>query len=96
MHIHPDEDELYQRLLPIYQEYIRGPRGDGRLYHVFAEYWNRGNGDYSAGQAMQKTLMEFGLLPLTLEDTSSMQDGAQEYEEIMALQELLGRETSCG
>ena len=84
MDIDPDKDELYQRLLPIYREHAAGY--NSKLYHAFSKYWNPDKGSYSAGEAMQKALMEAGIIP---EDISSMQDAAQEYEDIMQLQELM-------
>ena len=82
--IHPDKDELYQRLLPIYREHASGY--NSKLYQAFSKYWNTGKTSYSAGEAMQKALREAGIIP---EDTSSMQDAAQEYEDAMAGMEIV-------
>jgi len=87
--IHPDKDELYQRLLPIYREHsdLITPNPElGLLYDAFSKYWDRGNGSYSAGEAMQKALREAGI---PTEDISSMQDAAQEYEDAMAGMEIM-------
>ncbi len=83
-HVPPDEDELYQRLLPVYRANAVGY--SSKLYQAFSKYWNFGKGSYSAGDAMQKALRESGII---LGDISSMQDAAQEYEDAMAGMEIM-------
>ena len=83
-HVHPDDDELYKRLLPIYRANVDGY--SSKLYQAFSKYWNFGKGSYSAGEAMQKALRESGII---LGDISSMQDAAQEYEDAMAGMEIM-------
>ena len=82
--VHPDKDELYKRLLPIYRKHSEG--FNSKLYQAFSGYWNAGKASYSAGEAMQKALREAGIIP---EDISSMQDAAQEYEDAMAGMEIV-------
>ena len=82
--IHPDKDELYKRLLPLYREHSEGY--NSKLYQAFSRYWNASKGFYSAGEAMQKALIEAGIIS---EDTSSMQEAAQEYEDAMTGMEIV-------
>jgi len=84
-HVHPDDDELYKRLLPIYRANVDGY--SSKLYQAFSKYWNFGKGSYSAGEAMQKALRESGIIPEDI--SSSMQDAAQEYEDAMAGMEIV-------
>ena len=80
----PDEDELYRRLLPVFRQNVNGHNSP--LYQAFSKYWDAGK-DYSAGEAMQKALMESGIIPEDI--SSSMQDAAQEYEDAMAGMEIM-------
>ncbi len=81
--LNPDDDELYQRLLPIYREHnFKNPE----LYETFARLWDIGKG-MAAGKAMEQALGQFGLI----DDGSGerMGDAALEYEEILAAEEIL-------
>ena len=82
MALHPDDDELYQRLIPIYREHYIKKR---KIYFTFERLWNLGIG-MTAGEAMEQALGEAGLIDLPGE---RMKDGAEEYEEIMAEEKLL-------
>src|SRR6266446_140773 len=80
--LHPDKDELYQRLLPIYREHHHKNVG---LYDTFAKLYDCGRG-LTAGEAMEQALEQFGLIDIVGEK-ETMEAGALEYEEAMVAEE---------
>jgi len=80
--LNPDDDELYQRLLPIYLEHhFKNPE----IYRTFAELYDGGRG-MTAGKAMERALGECRIIEVSWE---RMGDTALEYEEIMLSEEIV-------
>ena len=82
---YPDEP-LYDELILIYLEEIGAIRT--AMSDRFQELWN-GRKGMSDADAMKQTLLEFGLLPAKYQQTMLQMNGAQEYEDILAAQEIM-------
>lgn len=81
------EQELYDSLLPIYRTLL--PIQRGAVYNIFAHRWNRlrDSPANNVGSAMQEALRSVGAIGCAM-------NGSEEYEEIIAAQEMLDVGTS--
>jgi len=78
------DDELYLRLLPIYQGAEKQLKD--RFFAVFYPVYKNGRG--KKGEALKAAIAKHGHLPA--EPLSAMQLAALEYEEALAAQDLMG------
>ena len=84
MKLHPDNDELYQRLLPIYHTLDKATMA--KVVESFSLLWEgvpRG-GKFTAGEAMERALIGHGIISSS-EPTTMNED---EYEDILKAQEI--------
>ncbi len=88
-----ENDELYRSLLPIYNKHMDGVRNSGGefyLYDTFIKLWDFGNGELSAGEAMEVALATYGLLPyVSIKKGLAMESASREYDEIIKAQDLI-------
>src|SRR6266446_7220522 len=86
-------DELYRKLLPIYNKHmddVRNREGSFYLYDTFIRLWNFGQGELSAGEAMEMALDTYGLLPYaSVKKGLTMESASREYDEIMEAEDLI-------
>jgi len=83
---YPDEP-LYGELQEIYLR--TGPQKKPAMRDRFNELWRAGMG-MSDADAMKQTLLEFDFLPVKYQGTMLQMDGAEEYEDILKAQDLMG------
>jgi hypothetical protein len=83
MKLHPDNDKLYQRLLPIYRTLDKVAMD--KVVESFSLLWEgvpRG-GKFTAGEAIERALIGHGVL---LPNPTIMEE--DEYEDILRAQEI--------
>lgn len=84
--LNPDDDALYQEFLKVYLDLRTDPGGQKRVLHAFLYEWGEaGRRKKTAGEAMRIALERHGIACRS----ASMEQGAEEYEEILAAQDLM-------